>query len=198
MFGLNLLCCNFCMYYVILFFLLFKKKFLLVFWVLSNHSFLSCVNVSQCLFSFSTTSLQQRDTQPSPVQGETITGTQVKMTGQQEVLLCVSSSFPPPHSGKRARVSAFPSPQPSGPYLQLWSGTWSDRAWWPGHDVPTKEHTAVSEPWVGSPPLPPSLHVYVNGDPVPPPPHQPTSHHLFFLPNPLTSKHFVQGLIPRL
>ena len=78
--------------------------------MLSNHSFLSCVNVSQCLFSFSTTSLQQRDTQPSPVQGETITGTQVKMTGQQEVLLCVSSSFPPPHSGKRARFCLPQSP----------------------------------------------------------------------------------------
>ena len=65
----------------------------------------------QCLtmpLLFSTTSLQQRHTQPSPVQGEPITDTQVKMTGQQELLPCVSSSFPPPYSLKRSCISALP------------------------------------------------------------------------------------------
>ena len=109
---------------------------------------------------FSTTSLQQRYTQRSPVQGEAITDTQVKMTGQKEVLVCVSSFFPPPYSLKRLHFAAPPQSPASDhicSYGQALGQTGlDDLAEHPPKGTLQSRPSTALGPWVGSPPLPPS------------------------------------------
>lgn len=67
----------------------------------------------------------ERHRQPSPVCGEAITDTPAKMTDQQEVLICLSSSFSSPHpsidfciSAHRQELPVLPQALPQPPALR--------------------------------------------------------------------------------